>query len=154
MILRAGQRTSLSANQMNAPGFTGAFLFGADARACSQRMRKTKMGVSAANGHSFDWSPHPRDQRGAGGDEIIPLSPLGKLSKRINSLQNPVFSGFFVFGMFRKVSFSAVIPVSNSWVTKFREKWLTGNRWNHWPLRILPGWLHQRAYTIVNFKTC
>jgi len=39
---------------MNAPGFTGAFLFGADARACSQRMRKTKMGVSVANGHSFD----------------------------------------------------------------------------------------------------
>ncbi len=49
-----GSNPSLSANQMNVPAFSRAFLFGADARACSQWMRKTKMGVSIANGHSFD----------------------------------------------------------------------------------------------------
>ena len=43
----------LSADQKDAPGFAGAFLFAADTRACSQRMRKAKMGVSVANGHRF-----------------------------------------------------------------------------------------------------
>jgi hypothetical protein len=48
-----GSNPSLSANKMNVPGFAGAFLFGADGRACSIRMRRTKMEVSVANEHSF-----------------------------------------------------------------------------------------------------
>jgi hypothetical protein len=49
-----GSNPSLSANQMDAPGFAGAFLFVADGRACSIRMWRTKMGVSVANEHSSD----------------------------------------------------------------------------------------------------
>jgi len=35
---------------MNAPGFAWAFLFEAGARACSQRMRRTKMEAATAAG--------------------------------------------------------------------------------------------------------
>jgi hypothetical protein len=45
-----GSNPSLSANQMDAPGFAGAFLFEADGRACSIRMRKTKMEGAIAPG--------------------------------------------------------------------------------------------------------
>jgi hypothetical protein len=45
-----GSNPSLSADQMTAHGFAGAFLFGTNGRACSIRMWKTKMKVSVANG--------------------------------------------------------------------------------------------------------
>ena len=59
-------------DQTNAPAFGGAFLFGADARACSQRMRKTKMEVSVANGIGLVLSPHIRDRR----SQSLPLRNL------------------------------------------------------------------------------
>jgi hypothetical protein len=59
---------------MNAHGFAGAFLFEADGRACSIRMRKTKMGGAIAPGIHLIEAPHPADRRSEA--KAIPPSPL------------------------------------------------------------------------------
>jgi hypothetical protein len=68
----AGSNPALSARSNQCPGFSRAFLFEADARACSQRMRQTKMGVSDSE-RALVWSlaPHLRDRRSEA--EAIPI---------------------------------------------------------------------------------
>ena len=58
------------------PAFGGAFLFAADGRARSIRMRKTKMVVSEANEHRFGLKPPPkRDRR----SQSLPLRKTSSL---------------------------------------------------------------------------
>jgi hypothetical protein len=73
----------LSADQMNVPGFAGAFLFEADRRACSLRMRRTKMEVSVANGHSFDLSLPAKGSARSRRRRDNPSLFADKFSKRI-----------------------------------------------------------------------
>jgi hypothetical protein len=57
---------------MNAHGFAGAFLFGADGRARSPRMRKTKMGVSGSErAFILIEAPSPGSPERSGGNPFL-----------------------------------------------------------------------------------